>query len=106
MSVNQWKLLSQIREYISKLNDKSAQASIQKELQYIARRLPHLQKDLFKYFNYSDTEKEVTTTTEPSKYNLPSVLDTLKPKKSEVPEVPRWKSTAPVISKVRECNAS
>lgn len=102
MSVSQWKLLNQIREYISKLNDKSAQAAIQKEFQYIARRLPHLQQDVLKYFSYNESEKVADKEVAPqtSKYNLPNVLETLK-KKNDAPEMPRWKCTAPVVSKVR-----
>lgn len=103
MSVNQWKLLNQIREYISKLNDKSAQVVIQKELQYIAKRIPDLQKDFLKYFDYNE-KKEIIQQTEPviqsppeSNYNLPNVLK----KKSNLPEVPKWKTTTTtVISKV------
>lgn len=117
MSINQWKLLNQIREYISKLNDKSSQATIQKELQYIARRIPHLQKDVLRYFDYgertenvAENKDEVVVKQPPqqqqqqssvSRYNLPNVLETLK-KKNDAADVPRWKTTTTaVISKVR-----
>lgn len=65
-----------------------------------------MQKDLLKYFEYSTTEKPTETSAKeltphpPSKYHLPSVLETLK-KKTEPPEVPKWKTTVAVISKVR-----
>lgn len=98
MSVNQWKVVNQLRDYISKLND----GSVQKELRYIVRRLPHLQKDILKYFEYGDRSAsvEAETKTEPSRYNLPNVLESLK-KKPEAPEVPKWKVTGVAVSKVR-----
>lgn len=109
MSINQWKLLNQLREYISKLNDKSAQAAIQKELQYIARRIPILQKDFLRYFEQKETtenvveqkeEQQVVQQPQQSNKYLPKVLDSLK-KKNDISEVPRWKTaTAVVISKV------
>lgn len=114
MSVNQWKLLNQLREYISKLNDKSAQVAIQKELQYIARRIPDLQKDILSYFEHNkDTttgkddivkQKEEHAVQQPQQSNkyLPNVLDSLK-KKTDTPEVPHWKrTTAVVTSKVKK----
>lgn len=108
MSINQWKLFSQIREYISKLNDKSTQGAIQKELQYVARRIPDFQKDFLRYFDYKDTREDVKENervvqhSQPTNsYSLPSVLETLK-KKNDITDVPRWKTaTAVIISKVK-----
>lgn len=112
MSVNQWKLLNQVKEYVSKLNDKQAH----KELNNVLQKIPTISvNEVLRYFEHV-TSKTETKTNEPAatsantkpqqkSYNLPNVFDSLKikvgGKKDDIPEPPhKWKMPKQTVTKV------
>lgn len=125
MSLTQWKLLGQLKEYFYKFSqDKKFQNAVNKE---IAQLLQKLQPSVYasegvRFFDSNVTQSKSGDTSEAKveakveskvehkeepggTYVFPNVLTGLKikisPKETETKAiVPKWKSSAPVISKV------
>lgn len=107
MSVNEWKILNQIKCYMSKLNEKLRH----KEFADILQKIPSLSNgQLFRYSMHETEQQQPAENMEQKKvkktYHLPNMLDGLKIKvnqtKNEVLLEPatKWKSPPSVVSKV------
>lgn len=114
MSVNQWKLLNQVKEYVSKLNDKQAH----KDFNAVLQKIPTISvNEVLKYFEQSTDKTEpkakesavapANVKPQQKSYNLPNVFDSLKikvgGKKDDIPEPShKWKTPKQIVTKVGE----
>lgn len=109
MSLNEWKILNQIKCYVSRFNDRV----INKDFGEVLQKIPSLSSGQhFRYFDYgieqnrpSESPVKEQKKVEKTPYDLPNVLDNLKIKvkqnKIEVlPEVSKWKAPITIVSKV------
>lgn len=110
MSLNEWKILNQIKCYVSRFNDRV----IHKELAEVLQKIPSLSNShAFRYFDYGIEQQQSAEgavkeekKVEKTSYNLPNVLDNLKIKVKNnkieaLPDVPsKWKAPLSVVSKV------
>lgn len=109
MSINEWKILNQIKCYVSKFNERV----IHKELAEVLQKIPSLGGgQSFRYFDYGIGQQQSAEGVvqqkkiEKTSYNLPNVLDNLKignqNKNEAVPETSiKWKAPNSIVSKVR-----
>lgn len=128
MSLTQWKVVNQLKDYISKVsNDKTLQNALNKEVAHLMQRFqPTIYgNDIIRNFESnsdknssavekSETKKETSivtaavtanNTTDDSNYMLPNVLKGFKMQISgrEEPNkeiTPKWKTESPAITKV------
>lgn len=114
MSLNQWKLLIQLKETISKLyNDKSLQNVLNKDIIQVFQNLPrNFRSELLKYVDQSMINKSISTSNKLKTHEESNnLVMTIPPNKDSVskPEkvkdilkapLPKWRSSKDIISKV------
>lgn len=119
MALTQWKVLSQIKDYISKFsNDKNLQNALNKEFAHFLQKyqpsvygdkiVRNLESTVTTRETPKRTEAVVEPKTEQSGLSIPNVLNKLIPTKEEPnTEVQhKWKTTSSTISKVNSFHAA
>lgn len=111
MALNQWKVLSQIKDYLSKVSsDKTFQNAFNKEFAHLLQKMqPSIYgSEIVRNYDTSvvdtktQTKSEVKTETESNVINLPNVLNGLMKRKEEPikESTPQWKTASATVSKV------